>query len=147
MFIMHPYINFVPWLQSGWKFWVYLNIRCCYNPVKMKKYIIIGLMICMFMVSGCAETPKPEDYTCEQDSDCVIAKRIGICCGCPWAFHKEHVEADKNLVIYMSEEHLAAPMPEECKGISCELCPDLNKYDLKCVGGQCKMVLKEEVIE
>ncbi|MBU0535876.1 MAG: hypothetical protein KKE20_02850 [Nanoarchaeota archaeon] len=138
----------------------------------MKKLILIGLIIMVVLFSacnnpltGCTKEAKicpdgsgvgrnpwkgcqfddcPEVFTCESDSDCVIGKQVGGCCGCDWVYHKDQID-NKKIFLYDSEEYRALPMPRGCAGRECETCLGTRDFDPKCIEGECKLVKKQEI--
>lgn len=103
------------------------------------------MIICLALLSSCDSNGAKRVYPCERDSDCIVAISTGVCCPCPFAASKAGVEANKNWVVYGSEEHLAAPRTEGCGGVMCEPCADLDRYNLenlKCEMGECRMMQK-----
>ena len=95
---------------------------------------------------NCEFAPCPkETYSCQQDSDCVLAINLNECCSCPAAYLKADVEKNESLAIYehgKDYRNRKYNTGEVCSDVACSPCPNPYMYDLKCIEGQCKIAFK-----
>jgi len=72
----------------------------------------------------CPVCPEPDIDACDTDSDCVLARSLLECCGCPEAVSRRHYEQDSCLWIQDEPRDIPDDCVIPCPEIVCAPCPE-----------------------
>ncbi len=123
-----------------------LALAACLRPEVTSATVLPRIILPEAGTAPPALPPTPDlipDLSCTQSSDCVLARRIDICCACDGIFNRTQVENEPRLqYTYETENYpYATPrvvrQPGECANIMCAPCP-VPPFGLVCDSGQCR---------
>lgn len=77
------------------------------------------------------------NFSCSQDSDCILSIRIDKCCECAEYRSKDEVNSNPNIIKYKLGDNIGDKLPDKCAFVDCSPCPSPSK-EVACVSGRCE---------
>jgi hypothetical protein len=71
-----------------------------------------------------ADSDTDSSTDCREDSDCVVAIALDMCCACPIALSRAHEQAFECLAEYPNDDPVPPECVEDCTGVNCRECHD-----------------------